>query len=39
VPSINTRTIETQVVLGDGETVVLGGILETTQSLQKTGVP
>jgi type IV pilus assembly protein PilQ len=39
VPSINTRTIETQVVLGDGETVVLGGILETTQSLQKTEVP
>jgi type IV pilus assembly protein PilQ len=39
VPSINTRTIETQVVLGDGQTVVLGGILETTQSLQKTSVP
>jgi type IV pilus assembly protein PilQ len=39
VPSINTRTIETQVVLGDGQTVVLGGILETTQSLQTTGVP
>jgi type IV pilus assembly protein PilQ len=39
VPSINTRTIETQVVLGDGQTVVLGGILETTQSLQSTAVP
>jgi type IV pilus assembly protein PilQ len=39
VPSINTRTIETQVVLGDGQTVVLGGILETTQSLQATAVP
>jgi type IV pilus assembly protein PilQ len=39
VPAINTRTIETQVVLGDGQTVVLGGILETTQSLQTTGVP
>ncbi len=39
VPSINTRTIETQVVLGDGQTVVLGGILETTQSLQATKVP
>jgi type IV pilus assembly protein PilQ len=39
VPSINTRTIVTQVVLGDGQTVVLGGILETTQSLQATGVP
>jgi type IV pilus assembly protein PilQ len=39
VPSINTRTIETQVVLGDGQTVVLGGILETTQSMQSTAVP
>ncbi|HXL96852.1 MAG TPA: type IV pilus secretin PilQ [Steroidobacteraceae bacterium] len=39
VPSINTRTIETQVVLGDGQTVVLGGILETTQSTQSTKVP
>ena len=39
VPSINTRTITTQVVLGDGQTVVLGGILETTQSLQTTKVP
>ena len=35
VPSINTRTIETQVVLGDGQTVVLGGILETTQSRRR----
>jgi type IV pilus assembly protein PilQ len=39
VPAINTRTISTQVVLGDGQTVVLGGILETTQSLQATKVP
>jgi len=39
VPSINTRTIETQVVLGDGQTVVLGGILETNQTLQATKVP
>ncbi len=39
VPAINTRTISTQVVLGDGQTVVLGGILETTQSLQSTKVP
>ena len=39
VPSINTRSIETQIVLGDGETVVLGGILETNQTLQATKVP
>ena len=29
VPSIDTRSVATQVVVGDGETVVLGGILET----------
>ena len=38
VPSINTRTIETQVVLSDGQTVVLGGILETTHSDAETKV-
>jgi type IV pilus assembly protein PilQ len=36
VPSINTRT---QVVLGDGQTVVLGGILETNQTHTATKVP
>jgi type IV pilus assembly protein PilQ len=39
VPSINTRTIETQVVLSDGQTVVLGGILGTTHSEAQTKVP
>jgi type IV pilus assembly protein PilQ len=39
VPSINTRTVTTQVVLGDGQTVVLGGILETNQTRQATKVP
>jgi type IV pilus assembly protein PilQ len=39
VPSINTRTIVTQVVLGDGQTVVLGGILETNQTIEATKVP
>jgi type IV pilus assembly protein PilQ len=39
VPSINTQTIETQVVLGDGQTVVLGGILQTNQTLQANKVP
>lgn len=29
VPSIDTRTIETQVLVNDGQTVVLGGIYET----------
>ncbi len=39
VPAINTRAITTQVVLGDGQTVVLGGILETNQTIQSTAVP
>ena len=39
VPSIDTRAIQTQVVLGDGQTVVLGGILETNQTDAATKVP
>ncbi|HEY6453563.1 MAG TPA: type IV pilus secretin PilQ [Steroidobacteraceae bacterium] len=39
VPSINTRAIETQVVLSDGQTVVLGGILETNHTDAETKVP
>ena len=31
VPSIDTRKITTQVLVNDGQTVVLGGILETEQ--------
>jgi type IV pilus assembly protein PilQ len=33
VPSIDTREIITQVLVNDGQTVVLGGILETTKIL------
>ena len=36
VPSIDTREINTQVLVNDGQTVVLGGILETKQSPQAT---
>jgi type IV pilus assembly protein PilQ len=39
VPAIDTRAIQTQVLLGDGETVVLGGILETDQTKSATKVP
>ena len=39
VPSINTRHITTQVLVNDGQTVVLGGILTTTQSEIDTKVP
>jgi type IV pilus assembly protein PilQ len=39
VPSIDTRQIQTQVLVGDGQTVVLGGILETTKSYSAQKVP
>ncbi len=39
VPSIDTREVITQVLVGDGQTVVLGGILETTKSYQANKVP
>jgi type IV pilus assembly protein PilQ len=39
VPSIDTRQIQTQVLVGDGQTVVLGGILETTKSYAAQKVP
>jgi type IV pilus assembly protein PilQ len=39
VPSINTREITTQVLVNDGQTVVLGGILQTTQREDDTKVP
>jgi len=39
VPSIDTREIMTQVLVNDGQTVVLGGILETTHREDQTKVP
>src|ERR1019366_5111454 len=39
VPSIDTRQILTQVLVNDGQAVVLGGILETTRSKSDTKVP
>ena len=39
VPSIDTREILTQVLVNDGQTVVLGGILETTSRDIATKVP
>jgi len=39
VPSIDTRQIVTQVLVSDGQTVVLGGILETTKSKTADKVP
>jgi type IV pilus assembly protein PilQ len=39
VPSIDTRQILTQVLVNDGQTVVLGGILETVKSKSANKVP
>jgi type IV pilus assembly protein PilQ len=39
VPSIDTKEIITQVLMNDGQTVVLGGVLETTHRLDSTKVP
>ncbi len=39
VPSIDTKEIVTQVLMNDGQTVVLGGVLETTHRDDQTKVP
>ncbi len=39
VPAIDTREITTQVLVNDGQTVVLGGILQTTSSNVANKVP
>jgi type IV pilus assembly protein PilQ len=39
VPSIDTKEIVTQVLMNDGQTVVLGGVLETERRDDQTKVP
>jgi len=39
VPSINTRSVETQVLVNNGDTVVLGGIYETSKANGETKIP
>ena len=39
VPSIDTRSVETQVLVDNGETVVLGGVYEQTNIDSVTKVP
>ena len=39
VPSIDTRSVQTQVLVADGQTVVLGGIYETERRETVTKVP
>ena len=38
-PTINTEEVETQVLVDDGETVVIGGIYAKTKREDETGVP
>src|SRR6056297_3148206 len=39
IPSINTNSVTTQVLVGNGETVVLGGIFQSQVSTQTTKTP
>jgi type IV pilus assembly protein PilQ len=39
IPSINTRSIQTQVLVSNGDTVVLGGVYEQSTSEGNTKVP
>ncbi len=38
-PAIDTNTAETELFVNDGETIVIGGILTTTDTLSQAGVP
>lgn len=39
VPAIQTQQITTQVIVKNNQTIVLGGILETSRAKQDTGIP
>ncbi len=39
VPSIDTRDVKTTVLVNNGDTIVLGGVYETTQNISTTKVP
>lgn len=38
-PAIDTRTVQTQVLIKDGETLVIGGIIKSTESNDESAVP
>jgi type IV pilus assembly protein PilQ len=38
-PAIDTREVETQALVKDGQTIVLGGILQNRQTENQTGIP
>lgn len=39
VPSIDKKEVNTQVLVGNGDTVVLGGVYETVRTKRVTGIP
>ena len=39
IPLIDITQLETQVLVGDGQTVVLGGIFQTTNQMESTKIP
>lgn len=39
IPAINTRTLESTVKLKDGETIVLGGLIQETESTTENRIP
>ncbi len=38
-PTINTRTISTEVAIQSGQTIMLGGLIEDDQTINRSGVP
>ncbi len=38
-PTINTRTLSTEVAIQSGQTIMLGGLIEETETLSRSGVP
>ena len=39
IPGVKTRKVNTTVELGDGETLVIAGLLKQTSSKNRTGIP
>lgn len=39
IPSISTKEAQTELLVNDGDTVIIGGIIKTTQNKSYTGIP
>lgn len=39
IPSITTKEAQTELLVNDGDTVIIGGIIKTTENIGYTGVP